>query len=204
MNRSSQRLRSMPGQLALLGLMFFCAVVLGLVILCLRVSVFERYSHETYSPPDDFAEQAGRILANPKSTEEQVKEVGRKLAERMNPSTINQQQSKAQLKDLEGLYGAWMRDESFDRGGDLAKRLTRLQPDWVFRRLRTTLVAGSPAQQSRALVWLRSIAEDQSNKGQIEMLANYARRKAERCGDRDVLQMADAVLAFVGPRDGVP
>jgi len=204
MNRSLKRIRSVPGQIAMLGIVFFCSFVLGIVIVCLRVPVFERYSRETYLPLDGYAEDASRILAGQKSTDEQVAEVGKRLTERINSAATDPKKTKAQFNDLEKIYGAWIQDDSLDASGYLVKRLTKLQTEWIFQRLRTTLVAGSPAQQARALVWLRSVAGQNSNDEPVEQLAEYARRKAERRGDRDVLELAEAVLAILGPRDGAP
>jgi hypothetical protein len=204
MNRTLQRLRTAPGQLSLLGMVFFCAFILGIVIICLRVPVFERYSRETYLPLDGYAEEASRILADPNSTDEQVAEVDGRLSERINAAANNPQKRKSQFDDLERIFGAWIIDDSFDARGYLVRRLTKLKTDWVFGRLRITLVAGSSSQQARALVWLRSVAGEKSNKERIEVLANYARRKAERRGDRDIFELANAVLAHEGPRDGVP
>jgi hypothetical protein len=204
MKRFLLRMRSAPGQIALLGIVFFCASVLGIVIICLRAPVFERYSRETYLPLEGYAGEASRILAGPKSTGEQVAEVGKQLTERIQVAAIDPRQAKARFNDLEKIYGAWIQDDSLDASGYLVMRLTNLQTDWIFRRLRMTLAAGSPAQQARALVWLRFVAREKSNIERIEPLAEYARRKAERCGDREILELAEAVLAIEGPRDGVP
>jgi hypothetical protein len=204
MKRFLLRMRSVPGQMALLGIVFLCAVVLGIVIICLRGPVFERYSRESYLTLEGYAEEASRILADPKSSGEQVAEVGRQLAERIQAASIDPRQTKARFNELEKIYGAWIQDDSIDASGYLVIRLTNLQTDWIFRRLRMTLAAGSPAQQARALVWLRFVAREKSNNERVEPLASYARRKAERRGDREILELADAVLASEGPRDGVP
>src|SRR5580693_2982768 len=119
MNRSWQRLRTVPGQIALLGLVFFSASILGIFIICLRTSVFERYSRETYLPLEGYAEEASRILADSKSTDEQVAEVDKQLAQRMSAVTSNPQQSNVQFKDLERIYGAWIQDDSSDSSGYL-------------------------------------------------------------------------------------
>jgi hypothetical protein len=200
------RLRSVRGQLELLGVVFAGAAVIAVIILFLRESVFEYYAREKYPQPEGDAKTAIKalvdVLVDPACTKEQIDDAGKKLAEKAQPQQQAGQQPKADYRDLEAIYGAWMLDDNLDPGGNLAKRLTRLQPDWVFRRIRVTLVAGSPAQQARALTWLRFVASEFPDR--VDELANYARRKAERRGDVDLRQQANAVLALGRPRDGEP
>jgi hypothetical protein len=204
MKKSWQKLRTVRGQLALLGVIFAGAAALAVVILCLRGALFERYAREKYPPLEGYAEEAGRVLAAPESSAEQVAEVGKRLEERMKPTaTPNGPRSGPGSRELDGLYGAWVADETLDPAGHLARRLTRLQPDWVFRRLRVTLVAGSPPQQSRALAWLRLVASEAEFADRAAELAAYAARKGERRGDRDIQEQAEAVIAVGVPRDGV-
>jgi hypothetical protein len=201
------RLRSVRGQLELLGVVFAGAVVIAVIILFLRESVFEYYAREKYPQPEENAKAAIKalvdVLVDPASTKEQIDDVGKKLEEKVpSPQNAGQPQKKPDYRDLEAIYGTWMLDDALDPGGNLAKRLTRMQPDWVFRRIRVTLVAGSTAQQTRALTWLRFVASEFPDR--VDELATYARRKAERRGDVDLRQQADAVLALGRPRDGEP
>lgn len=197
MNQSlKKRLRSAPGQLSSLGVLFLGAIALGIVVVCLRSSVFERYSRETYSSLDDRTRPLAQILAVREIREDQLAEVGNQLAERSQNVTLNSQQNNAQPTDLERLYGAWMQDEIADPDGLFPRRLTRLQRDWVFDRLKVTCVAGSPAQQARALVWLRLVSEDRGNFDRARELAEYVRRKAERCGFAEIQHQAEAILAL--------
>ena len=205
MKQSFQKFQTVSGQLTLLGLVFICAVVLGVAIVCLRDRVFERYSREKYPPLDGYAAEASRVLVNPSSSAEQVEEVGKQLRERIQAAARDRQRASMRFNDLEGLYGAWMQDEAFDPTGSLAQRLTHLQPDWVFQRLRVTLVAGSHNQELRTLAWLRFVAGNTSEGGslaQFDELAEYARRKAQHRGDREFEQLADAVIALGCPRGG--
>ena len=193
--RMWQRLRSVRGQLILLGVTFAGAVVVAGIVLGLRGAVFEHYVREKYQP-DDEARDTARVLADPASTPEQVAAVGKKLDEKIQPGG---QPPRQNFGVLDRLYGVWVLDEVPDPDGNLARRLTQLQPDWVFRRLRVTLVAGSPAQQARALVWLRHVAGG-DHAERVEELAAYALRKAERRGDVELKGQAAAVLALGQPR----
>lgn len=197
-------LRSAPGQLALLAAVLLGGAVLAGLIVALRGPVFERHARETYPPPDDFAREAARTLADPDADPASIEEIGRGFTEREQGAAANGKQAAPRFADLEAVYGAWIGDAALDRGGHLPRRLTELRPDWVFGRLRVTLVAGSPAQQSRALAWLERLAGDERYRPQIEPLVEYARRKAQRRGDENLRQEADAVLAPGRPRVGVP
>ena len=108
MNRLQQRFRTVQGQLTVLAVVYACAVVLGLVIVGLRESIFERYSRETYLPLEGEAAEMAHVLADPHSTDDQVNAVGKQLAERVRSGTLEPQQAHKPIKELEELYGAWM------------------------------------------------------------------------------------------------
>lgn len=197
-------LRSVPGQFAVFGASFAAAGAIATAIVCLRGPVFERYVRETYPTPDGYAVEAGRVLADPRSPPEAVAATGRELAERIARAAEAGQPTAGRARDLEGLYAIWAAGPADDGGKWLARRLTDLQPDWVFARLRTTLVAGSPAQQARALDWLGVLAQDGRYPERVGELAGYTRRKAARRGDVELQNQADAVLSRGHPRDGGP
>jgi hypothetical protein len=182
-------LRSVEGQCALLAGTFAGAVILAIVPLILRERLFERYAYEKYPPLEGWAEKAVGVLTSPLRRRADLERLGEEMQERIDKADPRQRYDV-----LERIYGAWIADPSLDPDGLLPRRLTRMQPDWVFARLRQTLAAGRPDQRARAVEWLRLIVTDPRLSEQSLALLRYARRRAENRGEEDLRRQAVAVL----------
>jgi hypothetical protein len=166
-------LRSVPGQLTLLGVTYVGAVVLAVAALCLRSLLFEPYIRETYQT----AERLGplvRAVARGDATREQLQQLDRENAGL--------------------LYDAWLSDAELDPQGRLARRLFADHGPSIMERLRRTLVVGNAAQRARALQMLGFLAEPSLRPEALE-LVRYARQKAERRGETELERQAAALLA---------
>jgi hypothetical protein len=186
-------LRSVTGQLALLLGTFAGAVMLAVVIVCLRGPVFEKYVRETYPDPDDWSVHACQTLASARATSDDCRRVGEQIEEH-----LGKEPPPRRAAVLERIYGAWMQDDRLDPDGLLVVRLTRLQPDWTRERLRRTLAAGSPFQRKRALEWLLLAAAAPGLEEPIEKLARQAHVRAMRRGETELSRLAAEVLGRTG------
>jgi hypothetical protein len=192
-------LRSLRGQLTLLAGAFLGAIVLAVVIVCLRERLFEHYVREQYPRLEGWSDEAARVLAARSSRPADIDRVGKKLEKLIEDSPESQRTDQPRgCQALERIYGGWMTDEDLDPDGLLARRLTTLQPEWVLWRIRRTLVAGSPQQRGRAVAWLQSIVWVPETHEQVVTLARHAHRRAETRGEEDLRRQAAAVLAQEG------
>jgi hypothetical protein len=173
---SRSYIRSVHGQLTLLGGTFLGAVALAVAALCVRGAFFERYVREKYPPAEGLE---GGLTAE--QAEAQVRRVDEK------PATLDR------------VYGAWIEDPGLDPEGRLARGLLAARGSEVLGRLRRTLTVGSPAQRGRALAWLALVTEEEQFPEALE-LGRFARQRALRRGEHDLLRQADAVLERLSPQ----
>jgi hypothetical protein len=166
--------RSIQGQLALLGLTFVGAVGLAVVALIFRSSFFEYHVHERYP------EASARILA---MIEGAARASGALEAESLEPLGT---------EEREAAYGAWISDPAADPMGRAAVRVLWTNPDALIRRLRITFVAGNLAQRRRALELL-SYATPEARDGAIA-LGRFVAERARRRGEWDLVEQANHVL----------
>lgn len=184
-------LRTVRGQLTLLGITFLGAAVLAVIIVCLREAVFERYIRETYPPAGTWAQEVARDLADPATPPQRLEAIRAAVVERANAA----RESRKPAPDLEELYGLWQLNPDVDPGGLMAARLTRFVPDWAIDRLKRTLAAGNPDQRGGALRWLRAIADQEETADQVRALAAQTRRRAAARGEEAIRLQAESVLA---------
>jgi hypothetical protein len=176
-------LRSVHGQLALLGATFVAAAVLAVTAILLRDWFFERYVKEKYPSVGDLTRElaegaaAGRLDAEDDS----------KLAT-----------MAAGSQGLDELYGLWIEEGDLDPAGRLARRLLELNGAGMLSRVRRTLAAGDPRQRARALDLLTLVSAD-GNRPEALELARYARRRASDRKETDLVRRADAVLEQLSP-----
>jgi hypothetical protein len=176
------RVRSARGQMMLFGLTFLGAVVLAVVAVCLRDVFFERFVREKYPPlAEGDRDRAGDLAAanvEPGKLEELLRDLG-----------------GAPLR--EAVYGAWIEEPDLDPQRRLARRLAVAQPDWLLERLARTLVAGNPQQRGRATQWLALLPDEQNHRARE--LARFARIRAERRREDNLIAEADAALETLSP-----
>jgi hypothetical protein len=191
-------LRSVRGQLTLLGATFVGAVALAVAIVCLRGPVFERYVREKYPAAGTWAQDAARELTAPETSAERLEDIRAAAVER----TRLARETRKVAPDLEELYGLWVSDPDLDPHDLLAVRLTRFVPDWVLGRLQRTLAAGNPEQRGRALRWLRAVAGLEETADRVRALAVQAQHRAAVRGEEELRRQAESVLASGRLADG--
>jgi hypothetical protein len=167
-------LRSVRGQLTLLGGAYLGAVALAVTALCLRSAVFERLVGETYRATPPRLAAVLRAVAAGEAGDEQL------------------QALEGEEPDL--LYEAWMADAGLDPRGRLARRLLSLHGPPMLERARRTLGVGTPAQRGRALELL-AWAGQAELRPEVVRLARYALERARRRGEDDLARRATELLA---------
>jgi hypothetical protein len=191
-------LRSVPGQLALFGVVFLGAAVIAFVPYFFRERFFERHLKETYPDLAGYADQAARVLGSPHSDKDDVEKVYDELVKRDKKVT----DSRLRWKNLDAIYGAWIQG---DAPGDpmlLARRLVEFQPDRLVERVQRTLAAGDPAQRERAIDFLAAVAKEEGMRDDVIRLARAARTRALRRGEAEVAERAGALLVREGVGHG--
>jgi hypothetical protein len=161
-------LRSAPGQLGLLGVLYAGAVVLGVAAWCLRPVLFEPYIRERFPPLSEAQAALARELAGGAAN--------------------------VSASDVSGLYGAWIDDPALDPHGRLAAALLAGHGGQVLESVRRTVVVGDAAQRARAVALLGSIRADDL-KPRAAALCRFAQVKAERRGETELAAQAAAALA---------
>jgi hypothetical protein len=172
-------LRSVPGQLALLGGAYLGAVVLAVVALCLRGVFFERFIGETYRAAPEDLTAALRAAAAGEATPEQL----RRLEE-----------------DPNLLYDVWMANADLDPQGRLARRLLARHGRLTLERVRRTLALGTAAQRGRALDLL-ALADEAELRPEVVQLCRYELRRARRRGEEGLAGRAVGLLARAEAKD---
>jgi len=194
MRLSREFLRSIEGQLALLGIIFVGATVLAVAALALRNLLFEPYIRDRYpSPP---AELAARLteLAEDRAAVEKIENELERLARLRARSEI---QLLAAREDIfHAAYGFWIERPELDPQGRVAKCFFSAHGQFTIERIRLTLAAGNEEQRGRAVVLLRWAVESDSQAEAIQ-LCRFARQRAERRYESALVQQADRTLAVL-------
>jgi hypothetical protein len=170
-------IRSIRGQLVLLGLTYTGAVALAVLALCFRSRFFEYHIRESYPEP------SARVL-------EMVEQAARASGNATAPERLSNEESAA-------VYGAWISDPAVDPTGQSALRLFWTNPDDTIRRLRITLVTGNVAQRMRALELLRFAKPEVHDEAIV--LCRYLAERARRRGEWDLAEKADRVFKQIQP-----
>ncbi|MBY0231612.1 MAG: hypothetical protein K2W96_20190 [Gemmataceae bacterium] len=188
-------LRSVPGQLSLLGFAFAGSAALALLPWLLRERVFVHYAREAYPKHEDtYAETALKTLTRGGATAEEIDNVLVEIRRR------DDTEGKERFQNLERMYGRWMLDPDVREGGRLARRLTgsgrRWLREWTIQRLRTTLAAGNVDQRSGAVAWIAAAleAEELPDREELRRLLEQARDRARRRGEDTLADQAAAAL----------
>jgi hypothetical protein len=177
MRVSTTFLRSAPGQLTLLAILYGGAVLLAVAALCLRSVAFEPFIRERVPPlPERLAELARTVAEAPGGKE-------------LPPLSG---------EDVDLLVGAWIDEPDLDPQGHLAEDLLARRGAAVLEHVRRTLVVGDPPQRARAVALLGRVTTEEL-KPQALALCRYARRRAEARGDSDLAAQASATLARLAP-----
>jgi hypothetical protein len=165
-------IRSIRGQLALLGLTYAGAVALAVVALFFRTGFFEYHVRESYPEP------SSRIL-------ETIEEAARASGVAAAPERLNELERTT-------VYGAWINDPAIDPTGRAALRLLWTNPDDTIRRLRITFVTGNLAQRTRGLELLPHAKPEVHD--QAIALCRYLGERARRRGEWDLAGKAERVF----------
>lgn len=191
-------LRSVQGQLLLLGVAFAGAAVLAIIPRFFRDRIFEYYCREGYPPMDGAAEKAVQVLNRPGATNEQIVEVIDELRKRKG--TVG---PSVEYPGLERVYGSWIEDAGTRESGLVARRLTGSDRswlrEWTLNRLRTTLVTGNVEQREAAVEWIEAALGDEELKdetrAELRVLLEHARARALRRGEAGLASRAGTVLS---------
>ena len=167
-------IRSIRGQLTLLGLTYLGAVGLAVVALFFRTSFFEFHVRERYPEP------SARMLA--------MIERGGRTSAAEDAETVE----RLSTEEREAVYGAWISDPAIDPTGQVAVRVLWRNPDEIMRRLRITAVVGNLAQRRRALELL-SYAMPEARDEAIA-LCRFLAARARRRGEWALVEEANQVL----------
>jgi hypothetical protein len=180
-------LRTVRGQFILFGATFLGAIVLAMLAFLLRQRVFEYYVREKY----------------PELTEVNSKRIEELLALDVDPKRLNDVLGDVGQPDhWAQVYGAWIDQPDLDLEDRLAKCLASAFPDRLLGDLKRTLVAGDPAQRGRALAWLPFLPADKIET--VRELVRFARLRALRRHEVELLGKADAVLEQLSPPGAAP
>jgi hypothetical protein len=178
-------IRSVSGQLTLLGGTFVGAVVLAVTALLLRDRLFEPYIKEKYPPLEGRLLEVARELAGA-----DLKEKDReKLEEEVRKTATG----------IDAVYGGLILSRDLDRQGRLAQWLIRRDRADLLGRLRRTLTVGNEEQRGGALRLLGRFADGKDSEEVVE-LAHQARERARRRGEAALVEEADSVLAYLKGR----
>jgi hypothetical protein len=191
-------IRSLRGQLSLLAAVYLGAVVLAIAAGCGRTWLFEPYIHERFPPVPNRLAGPVRDLAEGKSAPEQLEEVIAAVARQEAASEDakvrrQQKEESSRARLLDAVYGTWIEDAASDPHGRLAAFLLSEPSGSIIERIRQTLVLGDERQRSRAMHLLR-FASTAAVKPEAMALCAYARQRAQRRREPELVRQADAVL----------
>jgi hypothetical protein len=185
MKRWWAQLRTVRGQLLLFAVTGVGAIALAVLAVSLRERLFERYVREKYPPLTSTDEKRLRELAGAGLAAERREELLREFA---GPEA------------RERAYGGWIASPDLDPDHRLGRRFAEAQGDWLIERLKRTLVAGNRAQRGRAVAWMALLPD----RPEALALLDFARTRALRRNEHDLLQQADDVRAKLSPPHAVP
>jgi hypothetical protein len=171
MNLSRTAIRSVRGQLALLGAAYTGAVVLAVAALCLRSLVFERHIGEKHVPLSAELDALRQDLA--------AGDAGPERWRRLTES------------ERDALYGAWIDAPERDPEKKLARLLLSREDPGTLGRIRQTLVVGKYEQRLHAVQLLALIPADDWTP-EAAQLACYAQEQARRRGEPELVRQAEA------------
>ena len=130
-------LRSVRGQLSLLGAAYGGAVLLAVVAVCVRSIFFEHFFFEHFEPPSPRLQQLAGDLA----------------AGRAGPAQV----AVEKAEDRQVLYGAWLSQPAQEL---MARSLLAADGRRILERIRRTLVTGDLPQRTRAVELLGLVTAD--------------------------------------------
>ncbi len=185
-----EKARSVPVQLALLGVTFVGALGLAVLSLCLRSIFFERYVRETYAPLTESAEELISRLERPKveSKKEKAEE---------EPPVADPAVERRKLADWHAVYSLWMNPPA-DPVVDEARlrKLLWSKPEATLERIRATSVVGNPAQRTRALELLSSVPASPVRDDAVA-LSRFVRERARRRGELSLFTRAEQIYQML-------
>jgi hypothetical protein len=164
--------RSVWGQLVLLGLTYTGAGALAVVALCVRGYFFEYHARERY--PETSPSIRAMIDQGAHATG---------AADELGPLGA---------AERDATYGAWISEPESDPKGRAALRLLWSNPDELIRKLRITCVVGNFQQRLRALELLSYAKEEYRNESVA--LCRYLAERGRRRGEWALVDKADDVL----------
>jgi hypothetical protein len=200
-------LRSVQGQLTLLGVTFVGAVGLAILTIALRPVLFESYIREKYPAADVSVIQLARAIIAGQAGDREVLALIDDFAEQLasqeqakgagplkgsKKERIERNRPKATAEVASTLYGYWMQHGEDDPGDALLRSLLRTARPETLYCLKRTLAVGDAEQRSRA-VHAASVAAA-IDPGEVRGLLEYARDRAARRGEASLAEQAQEVL----------
>jgi hypothetical protein len=176
-------LRSVQGQLAVLGATFAGAVVLAGAAVLLRDRLFEPFAREKYPPLEGRPREVAQELAGRAIEQKQKEKLQKELQE--TPRAV------------EALYGELIAGGDLDGERRLARWLMGAHRKYLLGRLRRTLVVGDAEQRAGALRLLEVLAGGERD-GEVAELVGRAREQARRRGEAALVEQADGLLRRLG------
>jgi hypothetical protein len=176
-------LRSVPGQLTLLGGVFVGAVVLAAAALVLRGRFFEPFVREKYPPLEGRPLEVARSLAGKEGDPQQRTKWENELLETS--------------RGPDAVYGGLIESQDLDREHRLARWLLGRGRQDLLGRLRRTLTVGNEEQRAGALALLEQFADEEGQQEAVD-LVRRARERARRRGEAALVEKADGALARLG------
>lgn len=171
------KLRTVRGQLTLIGALYLGAILLSIVALGLRSPVFERYARDKYP---ELTEPIRAIVEEAKAgsiTLERVK----KLA----PT------------EIESVFGAWIADPQFDPSGQVAVRLLLAAPDDLVTLVRRVCAIGNLEQRRGTVRLLEVLVRSHVPlPADLRVLGRHLHDRAAKRGEHE---FSEQVAAILGP-----
>jgi hypothetical protein len=195
MKLTRQFIRSVQGQLSLLAATYAGAILLALGAWIFRSILFEPYIREKFPPlKADLAVALLQVAdgqADPGTLAKTIDELAEKET---RAGDIDSARDKLWAE----IYGEWINRDDLDPANRLAGVFLSEQNCLIFERLRRTLVAGNEQQRGRALYLLGLTATDE-DRALARQLCAYARERALRRNEPELVRQAEQVLNALGP-----
>ena len=197
-------LRSVPGQLSLLGVTFLGAIALAVLTILLRDILFEPYIREKYPPADartqEFLEKLVDGNAEIETLEKLIDREAERLAQRQGPIAEKDREARIQAhrpdavrQVLSACYGYWMMHRDSENEDRILKALYRQYPEETADLLKRTFIVGNLEQKLLALDGVNWL--NQENSDAAHRLLDYARQQAVQRRDTPILSKCDQILS---------
>lgn len=197
-------IRSIRGQLTLLGVTYVGALVLALAALATRSLFFEPYIREKFPPLpgelDHLVERVADGTAGVEQINERIDALAQQEAKRKTPlgsaAPLPGEVQAARERWWHAVYGAWIDTDDLDANHRLARAFLARPGGFVCERTRQTLVVGNADQRGKALQLLAMTSG--ADQAAARELCAFARERAARRHEPQFVAQAEAALRRLG------